>query len=114
MPEKNDATQRIGGPGSSHENRKHPEKTQDRGPHPADKKSSAYSGVSGGGGEPDRRHAHVPPRPASASSPPTQPHDDEHTFAGARAKVESDHNKHNDPGQHGHGVQKHTPAEEKH
>jgi hypothetical protein len=26
---------------------------------------------------------------------------------------ESDHNKHNDPGQRGHGPQKHSPAEEK-
>ncbi len=25
-----------------------------------------------------------------------------------------DHNKHNNPGQSGHGVQKHSPAEEKH
>ena len=27
---------------------------------------------------------------------------------------ESDHNKHNDAGQHGHKPQQHTPAEEKH
>jgi hypothetical protein len=57
---KNPATERFGGPGASHENRKHPEKSQPRGPHPVDKKSTRLSGVSGGGGEPDAHHTHDP------------------------------------------------------
>jgi hypothetical protein len=57
---KNPATERIGGPGASHENRKHPEKSQPRGQHPVDKQSSRLSGVSGGGGEPDAHHTHDP------------------------------------------------------
>jgi hypothetical protein len=57
---KNQATERIGGPGASHENRKHPEKSRPRGPHPAETKSTKHSGVSGGGGEPDRHHSHSP------------------------------------------------------
>jgi hypothetical protein len=58
--QKNPATERIGGPGASHENRKHPEKSRPRGPHPVDKQSSRFSGVSGGGGEPDSHHTHDP------------------------------------------------------
>jgi len=54
---KNPATERIGGPGASHENRKHPEKSRLPGPHPVDAQSKR-SGVSGGGGEPDVHHTH--------------------------------------------------------
>lgn len=60
MPEKHPNAERLGGPGASHENRRHPEKSQPRGPHPADGKSTQHSGVSGGGGEPDRHHTHDP------------------------------------------------------
>jgi hypothetical protein len=57
---KNPATRRIGGPGSSHQNRREPEKSKPRGGHPLDKQSSRFSGVSGGGGEPDAHHSHDP------------------------------------------------------
>ena len=57
---KNPNSERFGGPGASHENRRHPEKSQPRGPHPAEKKSTRFSGVSGGGGEPDAHHSHDP------------------------------------------------------
>jgi hypothetical protein len=60
MPDKHENTKRIGGPGASHENRKHPEKTQERGPHPSERKGSQFSGVSSGGGEPDTHHTHDP------------------------------------------------------
>lgn len=56
MPDKHPNTERIGGPGASHENRKHPEKSQPRGPHPAAKNREDFSSVSGGGGESDRHH----------------------------------------------------------
>jgi hypothetical protein len=62
MPKKHEATERIGGPGASHENRKHPEKSQARGEHPTATKSTRHSGVSGGGGEPDSHHSHQPRR----------------------------------------------------
>jgi hypothetical protein len=57
---KNPATERFGGPGASHENRKHPEKFQPRGLHPTATQSRRKSGVSGGGGEPDSHHTHDP------------------------------------------------------
>jgi hypothetical protein len=60
MPEKHEDAARIGGPGASHENRKHPEKSQARGAPPEATKSTRNSGVSGGGGEPDRHHSHDP------------------------------------------------------
>jgi hypothetical protein len=60
MPEKHPDTQRIGGPGASHENRREPEKSKPRGPHPSAKKSSRHAGRSGGGGEPDSHHSHDP------------------------------------------------------
>jgi hypothetical protein len=56
-PQKQD---RVGGPGASHENRKHPERSQPRGPQPEAEKSTRNSGTSGGGGEPDRHHSHDP------------------------------------------------------
>jgi hypothetical protein len=51
---------RVGGPGASHENHKHPERSQPRGPAPEETKSNKHSGTSGGGGEPDRHHSHDP------------------------------------------------------
>jgi len=57
---KNPETERIGGPGSSHQNRKEPGKSRPRGGHPVDKQSPRFSGVSGGGGEPDAHHSHDP------------------------------------------------------
>jgi hypothetical protein len=51
---------RIGGPGASHEDRKHPERSQPRGRPPEETKSTHHSGTSGGGGEPDRHHSHDP------------------------------------------------------
>ncbi len=57
---KEEKVERIGGPGASHENRKHPEKSQPRGQAPEETKSARHSGVSGGGGEPDRHHSHDP------------------------------------------------------
>ena len=57
---KNPQTGRIGGPGSSHQNRKEPEKSRPPGGHPVDKQSPKFSGVSGGGGEPDAHHSHDP------------------------------------------------------
>lgn len=53
-------TERIGGPGASHENRKHPEKSNKRGEHPLASQSTKHSGVSGGGGEPDAHHTRDP------------------------------------------------------
>jgi hypothetical protein len=60
MPDKNPNAARVGGPGASHENAKHPEKSQPRGPHPSEKKHPHHSGVSGGGGEPDVHHTRDP------------------------------------------------------
>jgi hypothetical protein len=65
MPLRSEQKQdRVGGPGASHENRKHPEKTQARGPEPEATKSTRHSGVSGGGGEPDSHHTHDPQKKA--------------------------------------------------
>jgi hypothetical protein len=61
MAEKHPEAARIGGPGSSHQNRQHPEKSKPRGPHPADRMSTHHSGRSGGG-EPDAHHLHDPAR----------------------------------------------------
>jgi hypothetical protein len=49
---------RMGGPGASHENHKHPERSKPRRPAPEATKSPRNSGVSGGGGEPDSHHSH--------------------------------------------------------
>jgi hypothetical protein len=51
---------RVGGPGASHENRKHPEKSEPRGLQPEATKSTRHSGTSGGGGESDSHHSHDP------------------------------------------------------
>lgn len=61
MPDKHPDTERIGGPGASHENRRRPEKSKPRGPAPAETKPPHHSGVSGGGGEADSHHRHAPP-----------------------------------------------------
>ena len=53
MPNKHPNTERIGGPGAAHENRKHPEQSQQHLDHPSETKSDRHSKVSGGGGEPD-------------------------------------------------------------
>ena len=60
MPDKHENTKRIGGPGASHENRQHPEKSKPRGPHPSDTRDSKTSGSSSGGGVEDRHHSHDP------------------------------------------------------
>jgi len=52
--------ERVGGPGASHEDRKHPERLRRRRPAPEATKSTRHSGISGGGGEPDRHHTHDP------------------------------------------------------
>lgn len=58
--EKNPDAERFGGPGSSHQNRQEPEKSKPRGKHPIEEQSTRFSGVSGGGGEPDAHHTHDP------------------------------------------------------
>jgi hypothetical protein len=60
MPDKHPNTERIGGPGASHENRVQPARTQSRGDHPADTKDARHSKTSGGGGEQDSHHTHDP------------------------------------------------------
>ena len=60
MSRKHPDSERIGGPGAAHENRKHPEKSQPRGPRPVDTKKSNHSKVSGGGGERDSHHTRDP------------------------------------------------------
>jgi hypothetical protein len=114
MPDKHPNTERLGGPGASHENRQQPEKSQPRGPHPAAKHSSAHAGVSGGGGEPDIHHTHLPPSRGPAKSPQTRRHGEGPSSGAQATHQESDHNKHNHPTQPGHRPQKHGPAEQKH
>jgi hypothetical protein len=62
MAEKNEHTERFGGPGSSQQDRKHPEKAEARrkGPAPGSPTNRRSSHVSGGGGERDRHHSHDP------------------------------------------------------
>jgi hypothetical protein len=57
MPYKHPATERIGGPGASHENRQHPEKSKT---HAQNEHRYDRSAVSGGGGELDAHHTHEP------------------------------------------------------
>jgi hypothetical protein len=61
MPDKHPNTGRVGGPGASHENRKHPERSQEHIGHPSESKSDQHSKVSGGGGEKDSHHTHSAP-----------------------------------------------------
>jgi hypothetical protein len=62
MPEKHENTERWGGPGASHEDRSEtPPKDRPRdGRGPDEPTNTQFSGVSGGGGERDRHHAHDP------------------------------------------------------
>ena len=60
MPKKHPNTRREGGPGSSHQNRKHPEKSKPQAKHRSLLTPNKFSSVSGGGGEPDRHHSHDP------------------------------------------------------
>lgn len=62
MPRKHANAMRLGGAGASHENKKHPEKSKPRNQPPTARHPRRASEVSGGGGEPDRRHAHAPSR----------------------------------------------------
>lgn len=57
---KHPATERFGGPGASHEDRKHPDKPERRGKHPSATKKIGHSKVSGGGGESDVHHERNP------------------------------------------------------
>lgn len=61
--------ERTGGPGSSHQNRQHPEKSMatgkkgggdNSGPTPGSSTNSRDSRISGGGGERDEHHTHDP------------------------------------------------------
>jgi hypothetical protein len=60
MPHKNPNTERFGGPGSSKQDRDHPEKggrERDR-PTPGSPTNGRTSNVSGGGGERDAHYTH--------------------------------------------------------
>ena len=60
MPHKNSDTERFGGPGSSRQDRKHPEKggRAHEVPAPGTPTNDRKSHVSGGGGERDQHHTH--------------------------------------------------------
>jgi hypothetical protein len=62
MPQKKSSAERFGGPGSSRQDRKHPEKGErnHERPAPGSPTSGRQSKVSGGGGERDKRHSHDP------------------------------------------------------
>ena len=61
MPDKHPNTERFGGPGSSKQDREHPEKfRRQEGPKPDTPTSGRSSKVSGGGGERDAHHSHDP------------------------------------------------------
>jgi hypothetical protein len=62
MPRKNPNAERFGGPGSSQQDRSHPEKFRKRhdGPDPDTPTSGRTSRISGGGGERDKHHSHDP------------------------------------------------------
>jgi hypothetical protein len=60
MPEKHPNTERWGGPGASHEDRSEPMPKKGQPRSPGEPTNTPYSGVSGGGGERDRRHSHDP------------------------------------------------------
>src|SRR5438105_13557748 len=109
MPKKHPNTERIGGPGASHENRRHPEQSQPRGNKPADTKSWRHSGVSGGGGEHDPHHTHDPkgkagddaigePKAPSSSTGNRVVRQSELPVSRGGMNQESDHNKHNNGG----------------
>ena len=60
MPDKHPNTERWGGPGASHEDASKPQpaKPPRGGRGPDEPTNTQFSGVSGGGGERDRHHAH--------------------------------------------------------
>lgn len=60
MPDKHPNTDRWGGPGASHEDRSKPQPRDPPfgGRGPEEPTNTPFSGVSGGGGERDRHHAH--------------------------------------------------------
>jgi hypothetical protein len=60
MPQKNPDTHRWGGPGSSHEDRTEPEPKHGETRPFGEPTNTAFSHVSGGGGERDRHHGHDP------------------------------------------------------
>ena len=61
MSRKNDNTERFGGPGSSKQDRSHPEKFhKEAATTPGSPTSGRSSKVSGGGGERDKHHSHDP------------------------------------------------------
>ena len=51
MPHKHPNTERIGGPGASHENRKQPEKSRPRGDPPQDAKRGKDTDIARGGAQ---------------------------------------------------------------
>lgn len=62
MPHKNPEAERFGGPGSSRQDRQHPEKSEKmaKSPPPGAPTSGRTSHISGGGGERDKHHSHDP------------------------------------------------------
>jgi hypothetical protein len=62
MPRKNPNAERFGGPGSSRQDREHPEKFKKHNevPAPGSPTSGRSSKISGGGGERDKHHSHDP------------------------------------------------------
>ena len=62
MPHKNSNTERFGGPGSSKQDRQHPEKytSSEETTQPGAATSGRSSKISGGGGERDKHHSHDP------------------------------------------------------
>ena len=62
MPRKNSNAEQFGGPGSSQQDREHPEKSENNndGPAPGSPTSGRSSKISGGGGERDKHHSHDP------------------------------------------------------
>lgn len=60
MSSKHPNSERIGGPGASHENARHPEKSRPSGERPEASHSEKRTGISGGGGERDSHHTRDP------------------------------------------------------
>src|SRR5438270_12157656 len=63
MPRKNPDTERFGGPGSSRQDRQHPEKSRkqtEAPPAPGTPTSGRPGKAPGGGGERDKHHSHDP------------------------------------------------------
>ena len=56
----------------------------------------------------------TPPAPAVKQADPGERESEFPVSRGGLNQESRDHNKHNHPGQSGHGPQKHSPAEEKH